>query len=205
MDTQLIDNQQSYEWNMERLRPLVRNESSMIHQAMEYDAVLEVHLIDDLREIIGEEETSIKQAKYRVGGRILQDEEYLTNCYRENYFGKLARKLNKRGYSASQLYACVNFAKNPQAEEWLEDEEITWEHIRTWLLPKSLKAFFITWEGCNEANETLQNIQPLLERLAEVYRGVKAVRPEDCKNCWTQQLCKLASKMVKEYTNRYVG
>lgn len=98
----------------------------------------------DLKEIIDEERKHVvnfkqllKKIKYKVGERILQAEHYLQHEYGDRYIKHIAymlRTLGIKGYSESQLYACVAFARlirngDSRAKKWLEDEHITWTQI----------------------------------------------------------------------------
>ena len=97
-------------------------------------------LVKDCKKLIWREKRSIKKAKYEIGKRILEDAEYLTREYGDDYFSKLANRINEKGYGRDQLYKCVKFAKHPSALEWLEDDTVTWEKIRIEQLCEKLLA-----------------------------------------------------------------
>ena len=95
----------------------------------------EQRLVEDCRTIIRVERRSRKWAKYQIGERILQDEKYLNIKYGDSYFRKLAEQIDEEGYGEDQLRKCVCFRKHPDAQMWLDDDAVSWEKIRTQLLP----------------------------------------------------------------------
>lgn len=154
-------------------------------------------LVDDLKTIIKREKKVVKEAKFQVGERILKDEEFLTRQYGDDYFGGLARKLKIEGYSTSQLYVCVTFAKHPKAKEWLEDDKTPWTKIYHELLPKRPKR--IVEKPCGEAGEVIQNMESLLHQLACIYvdREIQrkvSKRWKECSVCSFKVLCKFAQE-----------
>ena len=162
------------------------DEEDMLEEADAWaDRILD-RLVEDCRQIINQERREIKLAKHNIGRRILQDEEWLTHSYGDNYIGRLARRLDMRGYSASQLYCCVAFARHPQAEEWLRNDEVTWEQIRRQYLRRETRTImrFLT---CGEAT-------PLLRQLAEVYVRNKSLNQSPCNGCPTKKVCEYAKK-----------
>ena len=107
---------------------------------------IEERLIEDCKEAIvkGKKERnySLKREKYKVGKRILEDEDYLNKKYGSHYFETVAEKINIEGYGVDQLRKCIQFARHPKALEWLEDDSISWEKIRTELMVTHKKKQF---------------------------------------------------------------
>jgi len=99
---------------------------------------IEERLIQDCKEAIvkgrKERNYSLKQEKYKIGSRILEDEDNLNKKYGSHYFETVADRINEEGYGVDQLRKCVQFARHPKALEWLEDDGISWEKIRTELM-----------------------------------------------------------------------
>jgi len=104
---------------------------------------IEERLIEDCKEAIvkgrKERNYSLKHEKYKVGSRIPEDEDYLNKKYGSYYFETLAEKINEEGYGVDQLRKCVQFTGRPKALEWLEDDSISWEKIRTELMVSEKK------------------------------------------------------------------
>lgn len=82
------------------------------------------------------ERQSLKREKFELGKLILQEREYLHIRYGDNYFGKLAKRINEHGYSADQLRKCARFAGHPDGRKWRDDPNESWEKIRTERLRK---------------------------------------------------------------------
>jgi len=99
---------------------------------------IEKRLIEDCKEAIvkgrKERNYSLKREKYKIGSRILEDEDYLNKKYGDHYYETLAEKINEEGYGVDQLRKCVQFAGHLKALEWLDDDSISWEKIRTELM-----------------------------------------------------------------------
>ena len=122
-------------------------------------------LVEDVKQIIEVERRILKQIKYDVGRRILQDEEWLTQRYGDNYFGRLARAIDERGYSADQLRKCVRFAqiREEVARRYIEDHSIGWEYIRRYVLREIqfLPPFQVEWQGCPAVIHHLRQISQI--------------------------------------------
>ena len=166
------------------------SQEDMLEEAVSWGDRQIDRLVADVKQIIQSERRTIKLAKYNVGRRISEDEQWLTRRYGDNYFGRLATMINERGYSASQLYACVTFTRHEQAEEWLRDEEVGWEEIRTQRLPRTISMAIRFMVECSEAVEPLK-------QLARVYDINRSLNPSPCRGCPSRKVCRFAWKAFR--------
>ena len=199
IDTQEIDDTLTYHENMRHLRELVQpplTEEQMLQWArMSEDFVEEVEerLINDCKAIAKRGRRNLKRAKYDVGRRILQDEDYLNAKYGTYYFAELAKKINEVGYGPDQLRKCVKFARNAHALEWVEDDNITWEKIRTTLIRDSIGTNLI-FEGMLRFAECPE-VLTLLVGAYKIIQRVRSEHGEKCENCAIKKSC---NKIVKD-------
>ena len=162
------------------------NEDDMLEEADAWADRNIDRLVEDVKEIIRSERRVLKQAKYDVGTRILQDEEWLTHRYRDNYFGRLARNIDEKGYSADQLRKCVKFAqlREETARAYIEDSSTGWEYIRRFVLREIafLPPFAeFQWQGCPAVTTRLSQIAQINSLCRD-------------KNCVFYKLCRRISK-----------
>jgi len=181
IDPQEIDYSLTYDENKDHLLEIARRRRCQLYPfeenanawfVAEADRYID-QLVNEVKEIIVNLRRVIKQAKFQIGRRILQDEEWLKHKYRDNYFGRLADKIDERGYSADQLRKCVVFAKLEEEEpevfrRYMEDDSIGWEWIRCkGLLPENIWGISfieptpILWEGCGEVLHHLMEIRDI--------------------------------------------
>lgn len=194
IDEQEVDWSLSRQEIIEQVRRLVgMTEQDYIRYMIEHDQVIpenEQRLINDCREIAQRERRSIKQAKYDMGRRILQDENYLISRYGDDYFGRLARLINRRGYSADQLRKCVKFAQLPEgtARQLIACDDVGWEVIRRVVLRERRPTEpQIIVNGCIDVINYFHNI-------ARIY----ATKTDFCKRyCKFSRLCRRISKEVE--------
>ena len=190
IDEQEVDWDLSQEEVVEQVRRLVgMTEQDYINYFREVPEI-ERQLISDCQEIARREmraRRELKQAKYDMGIRILQDESYLISHYGDNYFGELARLISMRGYSTDQLRKCVKFAQEYSEENargLIEDDNVGWEHIRRVVLAeiRFLPPFAdIQWQGCSAVTTRLSQITQINAMCRD-------------KNCVLYKLCRRISK-----------
>jgi len=201
-----IDDTLTREENMKHLRSLTqrsaddmyRESHAMRGQVVESEQKgmqIVDKLVDDLKGIIRKEKRAVKEAKYHVGKRILADEKFLNRKYGDDYFRGLAKDLKIKGYSHSQLSACVAFAKHPKSLEWLEDDRTPWREIYHKLLPKRPRV--IVEQPCDEAVKVIQSMESLLHQLAWIHAGRETQgkvsnKWKECGVCGFRALCKFA-------------
>lgn len=202
IDEQEVDWSLSQEEVEEQIRRLVGTTEQEMRQhvrmyASRADEIILGRIVDDVRQIITNERIVRKQAKYDVGTRILQDEEWLTRRYGDNYFGRLARAIDRKGYSADQLRKCVRFAELPEevARSYIEDDTIGWEYIRRYVLREItfLPPLQAPWQGC----------PAVLHHLRQISQIHSSKERSLCRPCKFYKLCRKINREAERLTTAF--